>query len=192
MRIPDEYTALNVSEILTEAFHLQMSFKKRIDDYAEWEKLRGSSKAQQIMQDEINKLIYLRNALQRFRQRHVGSSGNSSEENSSESSGEGYQFNSPSSSQEEDFEFGSAYNRNELEGSITVKRQQLKNSKIAFWFLVFLSFSGAGMAVGLGMEIASAGVFLGIITLALVYMAYWLHNHIKKLGSEIEIMEHKL
>ena len=42
MRIPDEYTALNVSEILTEAFHLQMSFKKRIDDYAEWEKLRGA------------------------------------------------------------------------------------------------------------------------------------------------------
>lgn len=166
MRIPDEYTALNVSEILTEAFHMQMSFKKRIDDYAEWEKLRGSSRAQRIMQDEINKLTSLRNALQRFRQRHMGSSGNFSEENSSESSGEGYQFNSPSSSQEEDFEFGSAYNRNELEESITVKRQQLKNSKIGFWFLAFL---GASVAVGIGMEDASAGVFLGIDTLALVY-----------------------
>lgn len=166
MRIPNEYTALNVSEILTEAFHLQMSFKKRIDDDAEWEKLRGSSRAQRIMQDEINKLTSLRNALQRFRQRHMGSSGNFSEENSSESSGEGYQFNSPSSSQEEDFEFGSAYNRNELEESITVKRQQLKNSKIGFWFLAFL---GASVAVGIGMEDASAGVFLGIDTLALVY-----------------------
>ena len=41
MRIPNEYTSLNVSDILTEAFHLQMSFKKRIDDDAEWEKLRG-------------------------------------------------------------------------------------------------------------------------------------------------------
>ncbi len=88
MRIPDEYTALNVSEILTEAFHLQMSFKKRIDDYAEWEKLRGSSRAQRIMQDEINKLTSLRNALQRFRQRHVVSSSNFSEAKSSEFSGD--------------------------------------------------------------------------------------------------------
>ena len=60
------------------------------------------------MQDEINKLTSLRNALQRFRQRHVVSSSNFSEAKSSEFSGDSYWSNSSTSS-EEGFESDSAY-----------------------------------------------------------------------------------
>ena len=110
MKLPSEYTTLRLPEALRHLVHLQMSFKKRIFDDPTLEELRGERKVQQILQDEINKLIYLRNALERFSQRQLVSSGNSSEENSSEFSGEAYQFNSPSSSQEE---------------SIAEKKQQL-------------------------------------------------------------------
>jgi len=68
MRMPIEYSSLNVPAELKKVLHLQMSFKKRMPYPEQIDELRHNAKVQQILLTQINKLVSLMNKVRKFRE----------------------------------------------------------------------------------------------------------------------------
>lgn len=174
MRI-NKYEDLGCKEDVRQLLHLHMEMKKHFILQNEIQKVRGKAVVIQefdqklrIAERLLDKVIALRN--------HIRQNGPSMPMDI-----ETLQENTIDLTQ----------NPPSCQFSLAEKKQQLRNTKIAFWFLVYLSYSCAWMAVGAGSESASVGVFFGIITCALIYIVIWLRKRIKRLRGEIEIMERK-
>lgn len=174
MRI-NKYEDLGCKEDVRQLLHLHMEMKKHFILQNEIQKVRGKAV---VIQEFDQKLLVAERLLEKVKtlRNHIRQNGPSMPMDI-----ETLQKNSIDQTQ----------NPPSCQFSLAEKKQQLRNTEIAFCFLVYLSFSCAWMAVGAGSESASVGVFIGIITCALIYIVIWLRKRIKRLRGEIETMECK-